>query len=126
MNKRTTMLLVKDIRSQLLTKCPNVFYLEGSEEKTYPRIIFEARPISETKMILELDLWNYRRGENIEDAEKTLFDLADSVEFLFDGMILSEPEYIASFCTNNDMKPVLDENKDFKHVNMSFDIIYQS
>jgi hypothetical protein len=43
-----------------------------------------------------------------------------------DGMVLSEPEYIASFYTNNDMKSVPDENKDFRHLNMSFNIIYQS
>lgn len=120
MIKRQTMALVKGIRTQLLTKCANVFYLEGTEGKAYPRIVFEVRPTYETRMTLELDLWDVRGNE------KTLADLADDVEDLLDGMVLSEPEYMASFYTNNDMKPVPDENKDFKHINLSFNIIYQS
>lgn len=120
MNKRTTMALVKGIRTQLLSKCSHVYYLESTEDKKYPMIIFEVRPSYETRMTLELDLWSMR------GSEKTLFDLADTIEELVDGMVLSEPEYIASFYTNNDMKSVPDENKDFKHLNMSFNIIYQS
>ena len=120
MNKRTTMALVKGIRTQLLDKCSNVYFQEGTEDKKYPRIIMDVRPTYETRMVLELDLWNMR-GE-----EKTLADLADTVEDLLDGMVLSEPGYMASLYTNNDMKFVPDENKDFKHVNMSFNIIYQS
>lgn len=120
MNKRTTMALVEGIRTQLFSKCPNVFYMESTEKKQYPMIVFEVRPSYETRMTLELDLWEMR------GSEKALFDLADTVEEFMDGMVLSEPEYIASFYTNNDMKNVPDENKDFRHVNMSFNIIYQS
>lgn len=125
MNKRTTMELVKDIRTLLLTKCSNVYFTEGSEKKTYPRIIFDVRPYQERRMVLELDLWSMRENGN-EQGIKELHDLADTLEDMLDELILSKTSYIASFYTNNDAKDVVDENKDFKHMNMSFDIIYQS
>lgn len=125
MNKRTTMELVKDIRTLLLTKCSNVYFTEGSEKKTYPRIIFDVRPYQKRRMVLELDLWSMRENGN-EQGIKELHDLADTLEDMLDELILSKTSYIASFYTNNDAKDVVDENKDFKHMNMSFDIIYQS
>ena len=120
MIKRTSMELVEGIRTLLLTKCDNVYFREGSENKTYPRIIFDVRPFMERRVVLEMDLWDMRGNE------KNLQDLADDIEELIDGTVLSNPSYIASFGSNNDMKYVPDENKDFKHINMSFDIIYQS
>ena len=125
MNKRTTMELVKDIRTLLLTKCSNVYFAEGSELKTYPRIVFDVRPYQERRMVLEMDLWSMRENGN-EQGIKELHDLADTLEDMLDELILSKTSYIASFYTNNDAKDVADENKDFKHMNMSFDIIYQS
>lgn len=125
MNKRTTMELVKDIRTLLLTKCSNVYFAEGSELKTYPRIVFDVRPYQERRMVLEMDLWSMRENGN-EQGIKELHDLADALEYMLDELILSKTSYIASFYTNNDAKDVADENKDFKHMNMSFDIIYQS
>jgi hypothetical protein len=117
--------LVKDIRTLLLTKCSNVFFAEGSETKSYPRIVFDVRPYQTRRMVLEMDLWSMRENGNSQ-GEKELRDLADDLENMLDEMILSKATYIASFYTNNDVKPVPDENKDFKHINMSFDIIYQS
>lgn len=125
MNKRTTMELVKDIRTLLLTKCSNVFFAEGSETKSYPRIVFDVRPYQTRRMVLEMDFWSMRENGNSQ-GEKELRDLADDLENMLDEMILSKATYIASFYTNNDIKNVPDENKDFKHINMSFDIIYQS
>lgn len=125
MNKRTTMELVKDIRTLLLTKCSNVYFTEGSELKAYPRIIFDVRPYQERRMVLEMDLWSMRENGN-EQGIKELHDLADTLEYMLDELVLSKTSYIASFYTNNDAKDVTDENKDFKHMNMSFDIIYQS
>lgn len=125
MNKRTTMELVKEIRTLLLTKCSNVFYIEGSEEKTYPRIVFEVRPYQERRMVLELDLWSMRVNGNAQ-GEKELHDLADDIEYMLDGLVVSKTAFMAAFYTNNDAKSVIDENKDFKHMNLSFDIIYQS
>jgi len=125
MNKRTTMELVKDIRTLLLTKCSETYFREGKETKTYPRIIFDVRPYQERRMVLELDLWSTRMNGNSQ-GDKELCDLADSIEYMFDEHILSRANYIASFYTNNDAKSVTDENKDIKHMNMSFDIIYQS
>ena len=117
--------LVKDIRTFLLTKCSNVFFLEGSETKAYPNIVFDVRPMTERRMVLEMDLWDMRKnGDNA--GIKELEDLADDIEEALDGLIFSRSAYIACFNANNDIKPVIDENKDFKHINMSFDIIYQS
>lgn len=130
MNKRFTMELVKDVRLQLLTNCPNVYFREAKEkEKAYPYIVFDVRPLVDRRMVLELDIWDIReRTVNSETVygEAEIRNLGDDIEDFFDGMVLSLPQYIASFYTNNDMKGVLDENKDIKHLNMSFDIIYQS
>lgn len=125
MNKRTTMELIKDIRTLLLTECSEVYFLEGKENKGYPRIIFDVRPYQERRMVLELDLWDIRKNGNAQ-GDVELRNLADSIEVMLDEAILSKANYIASFYTNNDAKPVIDENKDIKHMNMSFDIIYQS
>lgn len=125
MNKRTTMELAKDIRTLLLTSCPRTFFREASEKKVYPYVVFDIRAYMERRMELEIDLWNVRRP-GTDTAEKELNDLADTIEDQLDDLVLSKPLYIASFSTNNDMKNVPDENKDIKHINMSFNIIYQS
>ena len=122
MNKRTTMELVKDIRTMLLTDCPRSFFREGKEKKTYPYVVFDVRAYMERRVELELDLWGLRGL----DTEKELNDLADTIEENIDGTVISKPSYIASFGTNNDVKDVPDENKDIKHINMSFSVIYQS
>lgn len=125
MNKRTTMELVKDIRTLLLTKCQYVYFREGEERKLYPRIIFDVRPFGDRRMVLEMDLWDIRVNGN-NQGEKEIHDLADTLEDMLDGTVISKSTYMASFYTNDDAKSVTDENKDFKHMNMSFDIIYQS
>ena len=84
---------------------------------------------NDRRLVLELDIWDIReRTVNSETVygEAEIRNLGDDIEDFFDGMVLSLPQYIASFYSNNDMKGVLDENKDIKHLNMSFDIIYQS
>ena len=122
MNKRTTMELVKDIHTMLLTDCPRSFFREGKEKKIYPYVVFDVRAYMERRVELELDLWGLRGP----DTEKELNDLADTIEENIDGTVISKPSYIASFGTNNDVKDVPDENKDIKHINMSFSVIYQS
>ena len=129
MNKRLTMELVKDVRSQLLDKCSNVYFREAPEKKYYPMVVFDVRPLIDRRMVLELDIWDMReRTVNNEtvDGESEIRNLGDDIEVFFAGMVLSLPQYIASFYTNNDMKGVLDDNKDIKHLNMSFNVIYQS
>ncbi len=120
MNKRTTMVFSKDVRTQLLTKCDNVYFREAKEKKTYPYVVYDLRPYMERRMVLELDLWGTR------EQEMALQEMADDIEDLFDSAVFSEPYYIASFTSNNDMKNVIDENKDIKHINLSIDCIYQS
>lgn len=129
MNKRLSMELIKDVKTQLLENCSNVYYRESAESKTYPMIVFDIRPTQERRMVLELDLWDVR--ERIVDntpvyGDFAIRELADVIEYHLDETVISKQEYIASFMSNNDAKVVLDENKDIKHLNMSFDIIYQS
>lgn len=109
----------KALRTQMLTKCTRVYLREASEQKTFPYVVFDVRVISEIRIVVELDIWGQRGGE------VALQNLADDIEVLLDGMVISDPLFIASIYTNNDLKWLLDDDKDIKHINMSFDATYQ-
>lgn len=119
MNNRSITAFWKAIRAQLETLCKRVYFREAPENKTFPYIVFDVRNATDIRIILELDLWGVR------DEEVTLQTLADDLEELIDGMVLSESLFMASLYSNNDLKWVADENKDIKHINMSFTATYQ-
>lgn len=119
MIKRSLSAFCKALRSQMLIKCTRVFLREAGEQKTFPYIVFDVRVLSEIRIVVEVDIWGQRGGE------VALQNLADDVEEMLDGMIISNPLFIASIYTNNDLKWVLDEDKDIKHINLSFDATYQ-
>ena len=108
------------IRTEMLKQCDRVYLREAEEKKTFPYVVFDVRTLTDVRVTLELDLWGTRPGE------KTLADLADNLEEALDGLAISEPEFIAALYTNNDLKWVNDDDKDIKHVNLSFTATYQA
>lgn len=120
MFNRESMALNKGIKNLLLPLCPRVYFREAKENKEFPYIVFETRPIGQYRAVVELDLWGVR------GAEYDLQKLADDIEELMDNRIMSAPQYIANPITNNDQKWVNDDNKDILHINMSFDCIYHN
>lgn len=110
----------KRIRTEMLKQCDRVYLREAEEKKTFPYVVFDVRALTDVRVTLELDLWGTRPGE------ETLADLADNLEEALDGLAISEPEFIAALYTNNDLKWVNDDDKDIKHVNLSFTVTYQA
>jgi hypothetical protein len=103
----------------MLAKCARVYLREAVEKKTFPFVVFDVRVISDIRIVIELDLWGTRGGE------AALSNLADDLEELLDGIVLSDPLFTAAIYTNSDLKWVIDEDKDIKHINLSFTATYQ-
>lgn len=103
----------------MLTKCQRVYLREAAETKTFPYVVFDVRVLTDIRVAIELDIWGERGGEI------TLQELADNIEEYLDGMVLSDPLFTAALYTNNDLRWVTDEDKDIKHINMSFSATYQ-
>lgn len=116
---RSLMAFCKRLRAEMLLKCQRVYLREATETKTFPYIVFDVRVVSEIRVAIELDIWGERGGEIALQA------LADDVEELLDGQVFSDPLFTAALYTNNDLKWVPDEDKDIKHINMSFSATYQ-
>ena len=116
---RSLMAFCKRLKTVMLTKCQRVYLREATEKKTFPYIVFDVRVLSEIRVAIELDIWGTRAGE------VALQDLADNIEELLDGYVLSDPLFAAALYTNSDLKWVEDEDKDIKHINMSFSATYQ-
>lgn len=119
MRNRALNAFCKAIRTEMVKDCPRVFLREANEKKTFPYIVFDVRTATEIRVIMELDIWGTR------GSEVALSDLADKLEEHLDGLVLSDPSFCASLYTNNDLKWVVDEDKDIKHINMSFTATYQ-
>lgn len=119
MRNRSLMAFCKNLKTQMQTYCARVYLREAEEKKTFPYVVFDVRAASELRVFIELDIWGLRGTEN------ALQKLADDLEESLDGMVLSETLYVASIYTNNDLKWVTDDNKDIKHINMSFTATYQ-
>lgn len=116
---RNLMAFSKRIKAEMIKDCPRVYFREAAEKKIFPYVVYDIRVLSEIRVIFELDIWGIR------DGELNLQKLADDLEEHLDGSIISDPLFMASIYTNNDLKWVTDEDKDIRHINMSFTCTYQ-
>ena len=120
MNKRTTSDCIADVRTELLKHVDYSYYREAPEEKTFPYVVFDVRPMGDDMMVVELDMWAKRPNQI------SLLDTANEIEAALDGFIIDSPAYTLALFSNNDGKWLIDEDKDFLHFNLSFNGVYQS
>lgn len=120
MINRSIKYFIADLRTDLLGKCSNVYYHEASESSSGTYIVFDADPIGENRVRIDINIWG-RRGQEV-----ALLDLTDSVEELLDNRYYSAPMYTASVHSDENSQWILDEDKDIKRRNISFSAIFKS
>ena len=113
-----TKLLRKLVNEKLQTVPGETYHKKASKTGIYPYKVFTLtsatfpNPDRDDKE-LEVDLWN--RGED----QKTLEDIADEIEALFNGTIYPAPPIYPAFFREN-RYDLDDPDKDLQHIQLRF------
>lgn len=119
MIKNNTAEYAADIRSIISTVTTACYWQHAPETATGEYVVFDISDVLDSRSIT-INLWG-TRGREIE-----LADLADAVEAVLDGAIISNMWHTSSIVSSENKQWVADEDERIIHIYMSFDATYKA